>query len=81
VINIANSIRSRQIDIGIGAGVESMSMFSMESGVDPNILSPKVFEHPVAQTCLMPMGMTSENVATKFNVPREKQDQMAYESH
>jgi acetyl-CoA acetyltransferase len=47
-MNIANSIRSRQIDIGIGAGVESMSMFSMESGVDPNILSPKVFDHPVA---------------------------------
>jgi acetyl-CoA acyltransferase 1 len=48
VMNIANSIRSRQIDIGIGAGVESMSLFAMEGSVDPNILSPKVFEHPLA---------------------------------
>jgi acetyl-CoA acetyltransferase len=47
-MNIANAIRSRQIDFGIGGGVESMSLYSMESGVDPNTLSSKVFEHPVA---------------------------------
>ena len=29
----------------------------------------------------MPMGITSENVAEKFHVTREKQDQMAVESH
>jgi len=80
-MTIANSIRARQIDIGIGAGVESMSLFAMEATVDPNVLSPKVFEHEVAQTCLMPMGLTSENVATKFGVSREKQDLMAFESH
>ena len=39
-MNIANAIRNREIDIGIGAGVESMSLFSMEGAVDPNILSP-----------------------------------------
>ena len=48
VMTIANAIRSRQIDVGIGAGVESMSLFAMEGSVDPNTLSPKVFEHPVA---------------------------------
>jgi len=48
-----------------------MSLYSMESGVDPNVLSPKVFDHPVAQTCLMPMGITSENVAEKFKVTRQ----------
>jgi acetyl-CoA acyltransferase 1 len=46
VINIANSIRARQIDIGMGGGVESMSLFSMESAVDPNILAPEVFDCP-----------------------------------
>jgi len=29
----------------------------------------------------MPMGMTSENVAEKFGISREKQDKMAVESH
>ena len=81
VMTIANAIRSRQIDIGIGAGVESMSLFAMEGSVDPNVLSPKVFDHPIAQTCLMPMGLTSENVATKYGISRQKQDQMAFESH
>lgn len=80
-MTIANAIRARQIDIGIGAGVESMSLFAMEGTVDPNVLSPKVFEHSVAQTCLMPMGITSENVAAKYGVSREKQDQLAVESH
>jgi len=47
-MTIANSIRARQIDIGIGAGAESMSSFGMDSGVDPNTLYPKVFEHDKA---------------------------------
>lgn len=37
-----------------------MSLGSMDSIVDPNILAPEVFEHPKAQNCLMPMGLTSE---------------------
>jgi acetyl-CoA acyltransferase 1 len=72
VIHIANAIRARQIDIGIGGGVESMSMGDMMSQVDPNILSPLVFEHERAQKCMMPMGLTSEEVAEKFGVTREK---------
>lgn len=80
-MNIANAVRARQIDFGIGGGVESMSLYSMEAGVDPNTLSSKVFEHPVAQNCLMPMGITSENVAEKYKISREKQDQLAFESH
>jgi acetyl-CoA acyltransferase 1 len=73
-MHIANAIRNRQIDIGIGAGVESMSLASMDAQVDVNILSPAVFEHEKAQKCLMPMGLTSENVAEQFKVTREKQD-------
>jgi acetyl-CoA acetyltransferase len=42
---IANSIRARQIDIGIGGGVESMSLFSMDAVVDPNILSDDIFDN------------------------------------
>jgi len=71
-MNIANAIRSRQIDIGIGGGVESMSLFSMEAVVDPNILAADVFEVEGARNCLMNMGMTAENVAVKFGVTREQ---------
>lgn len=73
-MNIANAIRSRQIDIGIGGGVESMSLFSMEAVVDPNILAADVFEVEGARNCLMNMGMTAENVAVKYGVTREQQD-------
>jgi len=37
--NIANAIRSGEIDIGIGGGVESMSLFSMMKIVDPGCIS------------------------------------------
>ena len=40
-----------------------------------------MFEHEQARNCLMGMGMTSENVAEKFGISKQKQDQMAVESH
>lgn len=81
VMNIANSIRARQIDCGIGAGVESMSLFSMDGIVDPETISQEVFDTPQAANCLMGMGFTSENVAEKYGITREEQDSMAVESH
>lgn len=45
---IANSIRAGEIDIGIGGGVESMSMFAMTNMVDPGALSDLVFENEEA---------------------------------
>lgn len=71
-INIANAIRNHQIDMGIGGGVESMSLHSMESVVDANILSDAVFDCPGAANCLQGMGFTSDNVAEKFNITREE---------
>jgi len=72
VINITNAIKSRQIDIGVGGGVESMSLFSMEAVVDPNIISNDVFEVEGARNCLMNMGQTAENVAKRFKVSRNE---------
>jgi len=69
-MGVANSIRARQIDIGIGAGVESMSIFSMMDGVRVEALSPQVFENPKTQSCLISMGITSETVAERYNVTR-----------
>ena len=81
VMNIANAIRSHQIDIGIGAGVESMSLGSMDGVVDVNNLAPEVFEFEGSQNCLMNMGMTAENIAERYKVTRQEQDQLAVESN
>jgi len=81
VANIAASIKSGIIDVGLAGGVESMSMYSMTSGFDMNKLSPDIGNNDLASACMMPMGVTSENVAEKYNVSREKQDTLAVNSH
>jgi acetyl-CoA acyltransferase 1 len=80
VMNIVNSIRGRQIDIGIGSGVENMSQYSFNDAIKPDLISDQVYDHEVARNCLMPMGITSENVAEKYGVTREEQDEFAAES-
>ena len=80
-MTIANAIKARQIDVGIGAGVESMSLFSMDSIVDINILSNDIFDNEGARNCLMNMGMTAENVAEQYKISRNEQDQMAVDSN
>ncbi|XP_023006261.1 3-ketoacyl-CoA thiolase 2, peroxisomal-like [Cucurbita maxima] len=78
VADVAAAIRAGFYDIGIGAGLESMTANPMtwEGSVNPRV---KMFEQ--AQNCLLPMGITSENVAHRFGVTREQQDQAAVESH
>jgi len=76
--NIAGEIKSGSIDIGIGAGVESMTM----EGSDGH--KPKkewMDQDDRIPDCLLPMGITSENVAKDFNVGREKQDQFSLQSY
>lgn len=36
---------------------------------------------PQAASCLIPMGVTSENVAEKYGITREAQDAVAIRSH
>ncbi|KAI0925166.1 hypothetical protein AcW1_007053 [Taiwanofungus camphoratus] len=79
VNNIAALIRAGQIDIGIGAGVESMT-FGYNAGANPDGFSSAVLAHPLAEDCLIPMGLTSENVAADFSVPRTAQDAFAARS-
>ncbi|KAJ3709745.1 acetyl-CoA acetyl transferase [Lentinula guzmanii] len=76
VSQIANSIKSGQIDIGIGAGVESMT-FGYGAGAMPDGYSELVLENQEAEDCLIPMGITSENVAADYNISREAQDTFA----
>ena len=81
VATVANQIRANEIAVGIGGGVESMSTGNMQTTVDVNLLSEQIFDHEVARDCLIPMGITSENVAAQHGITREQQDQLAVESH
>ncbi|KAM7394789.1 hypothetical protein PAMP_021572 [Pampus punctatissimus] len=77
LFNIAGSIRSGSIDLGLACGVESMSLRSMEN---PGDLSSRLMDNDKARDCIIPMGITSENVAERFGISREKQDAFALSS-
>uniref|UniRef100_A0A8C9JUC3 Acetyl-CoA acyltransferase 1 n=1 Tax=Panthera tigris altaica TaxID=74533 RepID=A0A8C9JUC3_PANTA len=57
--------------------VESMSL--ADRGNPGNITS-RLVEKEKARDCLIPMGITSENVAERFGISREKQDTFALAS-
>lgn len=59
-MHVAESIISGRHNIGIGAGVESMSYGNMMDIVNPDTLWESVFDNENARNCLMPMGITSE---------------------
>jgi acetyl-CoA acyltransferase 1 len=80
VADVAASIRAGYYDIGIGAGVESMSTDHIPGGGFHGS-NPRAQDFPKARDCLLPMGITSENVAERFGVTREEQDMAAVESH
>ncbi|RCI01199.1 3-ketoacyl-CoA thiolase with broad chain length specificity [Rhizopus azygosporus] len=80
VVQIATAIQAGLIEVGIGAGVESMTKNYGPASLSPT--SEKIADAcPAAADCLLPMGITSENVAAEFNVTRAKQDAFAAESH
>lgn len=78
IASVAASIKAGFYTIGIGGGVETMSLNPMtwEGGVNERIQSM-----PLTASCLLPMGITSENVAGRFGVSREQQDRFAAQSH
>uniref|UniRef100_A0A8C9ZWZ7 Acetyl-CoA acyltransferase 1 n=1 Tax=Sander lucioperca TaxID=283035 RepID=A0A8C9ZWZ7_SANLU len=77
LFNIAGAIRSRSIDLGLACGVESMSLRSIG---EPGDLSSRLTDNDKARDCIIPMGITSENVAEKFGISREQQDAFALSS-
>ncbi|KAL1006249.1 hypothetical protein UPYG_G00069740 [Umbra pygmaea] len=77
VFNVAGAIRSGSYDIGLACGVESMSL---RNTGDPGDLSSRFMDCDQARDCIIPMGITSENVAERFGVSREKQDAFALSS-
>eukprot|EP00740_Mantoniella_antarctica_P005397 CAMPEP_0181361596 /NCGR_PEP_ID=MMETSP1106-20121128/7408_1 /TAXON_ID=81844 /ORGANISM="Mantoniella antarctica, Strain SL-175" /LENGTH=425 /DNA_ID=CAMNT_0023475195 /DNA_START=366 /DNA_END=1643 /DNA_ORIENTATION=+ len=78
VANVASAIQAGFYDVGIAAGVETMTANPMkwDGGMNPRVASSMQ-----AQSCLIPMGITSENVAEKWAISRETQDSFAARSH
>lgn len=78
VADVAAFIKAGFYDIGIGAGLEVMTIDNIERIQKVN---PRVNSFAQARDCLLPMGITSENVAERFGVTRQEQDQAAVMSH
>jgi len=76
--NIASAIQNGTIEIGMACGVESMSTGDMVSALGP--LNEKIYKNDRAKDCLVSMGQTSENVAEKYGITREEQDEFALKS-
>jgi acetyl-CoA acyltransferase 1 len=69
IANIANRILANEIDVGIGAGVESMSIFPMRNMKlsETAVCWSKMQSYKDAMDCILPMGITSDTVATRYN--------------
>ncbi|GGQ97531.1 thiolase family protein [Deinococcus ruber] len=73
----AAAVISGQAEVMLAGGVESMSMVPM-SGHNPSPNPELVDTRPGAY---IGMGLTAENVATKYSISREDQDAFAFRSH
>jgi acetyl-CoA acyltransferase len=72
----AQSIAAECEDVQIAGGVEHMQHITMEAGFDP---SPLLFyRHSPA---VLHMGVTAENLALRYRISREEQDEFALRSH
>ncbi|KAH8698319.1 putative 3-ketoacyl-CoA thiolase [Talaromyces proteolyticus] len=82
ITGIANGIRAGAINVGIGGGMESMTR-NYGSRAIPTVLWPELKESHSqdSRDCIMPMGITSENVASRYGVSRADQDAFAAHSH
>jgi acetyl-CoA C-acetyltransferase len=75
-----HAIRAGEGDVFVAAGVESISQVDGYPR-DAEELHPKLFgdDAPIANVYI-PMGMTAENVAERWNVSREEMDRYAQRS-
>jgi acetyl-CoA acyltransferase len=74
---IAERVMIGAVDVGVGGGIESMSMVPM-GGNKPRVSPKMVAERPEVYVS---MGITAENVAKKYGISRADQDAFALESH
>jgi acetyl-CoA acyltransferase len=74
---VADRIALGAYEVGVGGGVETMSMIPM-GGNKPSMNPDVVEKIPAVYT---PMGVTAENISRRFGVSRQDQDAFALRSH
>ena len=77
IAHVAQAIQTGQIEIGIAGGAESMTMVPMAGfKFSPNPYFAQDLPHYYTN-----MGLTAENVAIKYGISREDQDEFSLKSH
>jgi acetyl-CoA acyltransferase len=77
IAHVAYAIQSGQIEAGIAGGAESMTMIPMSGfKFSPNPYFAQDLPHYYTN-----MGLTAENVAVKYGISREDQDEFSLKSH
>jgi len=77
IAHVAYAIQSGQIEVGIAGGAESMTMVPMAGyKFSPNPHFAQDLPHYYTN-----MGLTAENVAVKYGISREDQDEFSLKSH
>ncbi|MCL9684620.1 acetyl-CoA C-acyltransferase [Legionella maioricensis] len=78
IATAAGSILNGDIHLALGGGVESMSMVPL--GGNKYTANPSIFNKEDVAIAYG-MGITAENVAKRWDITREQQDEFAAESH
>jgi len=73
----AEGIIANRCDIVLAGGIEHMSMVAMGGVTRPN---PDLVLDPEVSKVYTSMGQTAENVASRYNITREQQDEFGYNS-
>ncbi|MBM7702513.1 acetyl-CoA C-acetyltransferase [Metabacillus iocasae] len=87
VISVAQSIRLDEAEVGLACGTENMSLapFSLRgsrfgTGLKAPQMDDMLWATLTDEHCGYGMGVTAENLAKKYEISRESQDEFALES-
>jgi acetyl-CoA acyltransferase 1 len=80
IANVAAAIKAGFYEFGIAGGVENMSLNDMSNYAGMSV-SEEALAHPLAKGCYLSMGLTSEEVAARYNISRQTQDEFSVQSH
>merc|ERR1712054_418005 len=78
--DVASDIKAGYYDVGIAAGIETMTIDGKYMK-QPFVISDSSKKEKLARDALIPMGITSENVAKEFGITRVDQDKLSVQSH
>lgn len=73
----AEAILSNRCDVVLSGGVEHMSMVAMGGVIRPN---PDILDDPELNKVYTTMGQTAENIAKRYGISREEQDEFGFSS-